>query len=327
MDVRRQREVQDGRCLRTLPPIHGRSPWTLQLLERRQQDQEMEEMLGTETALLPDSDVISKGPAPSAANKGHCIQDFHSNMEVVTLRWEELRVQEAGLKDQLLTSQRLILENGVKCWQADAKTRRAQEIWNHKEHQLHRLQEEKHSLVERKQKIQAQIQQYNKFCDFLESTVETSEEFRASGDVLARFYMLVDTSRYLQRTVQEAQASSDQARAQLCSFMKEKGDEALKLDNQLGQLQSHLDHAQNQRLLWESQWMHIQNTATNKTLLIGTIKTAAQNLFRHIAVLERSVVTEDTMTQLEMVQQHIQDLTDVYEATRRQLVTNAEKRA
>ncbi|XP_073502385.1 coiled-coil domain-containing protein 42-like [Phyllobates terribilis] len=247
-------------------------------------------------------------------------------MEEVTLRWEELRVQEAGLKDQLLRNQSLILENEVKCRQAEVKARGAREICDRKEQELRCLQEEQHSLVKRKQKIQAQIQIYNKFCDFLQCTVEASEEFRASGDVLDRFYMLVDTSRYLQRAVQEAQAFSDQARAQLCSFLKEKEDEELQLDNQLGQLQSDLDEAQNQRLLWESRWMHIQNTATKKTLLIGTIKMAAQNLFHHIAVLDRSVVTEDTVTQLEMVQQHIQDLTDVYEATRHQLVTKPPQR-
>ncbi|KAM4024067.1 coiled-coil domain-containing protein 42-like [Anomaloglossus baeobatrachus] len=300
MDVIRHDELQGGPQLRRrLPPIHGRLPWTLRLLERRQQDRDMQESLRTETA------------------------DFHSNMEEVTLRWEELRVQEAELKDQLLRNQRLILENEVKCRQTEAKARRAREICNQREQQLRVLQESQQSLVKRKQKIQAQIKQYNKFCDFLQCTMEASEEFRSLGDVLGRFYTLVDASHYLQQAVQEAQASIHQTRGQLCTFLKEKCDELLQLDNQLGQLQSNLDEAQNQRLVLESRWMHIQNTATKKTLVIGTIKMAAQNLLHRITVLDRKVATKDPVTQLEMVQQHIQDLTDVYEVTRRQLETKA----
>ncbi|KAM3916046.1 coiled-coil domain-containing protein 42-like [Leptodactylus fuscus] len=258
--------------------------------------------------------------------------EFRTMMDGVALRWEELCTQKAELRDELMTFQHLIAENEMKRLQAVKKAKRAEEICNQKEEQLCRLLEEQQALGKRKQKIQTQIQQYSKFCDYLESSVATSEE--VVGDVLSRFHTLVATSHYLHQVVQKAQESIDQTKGQLSCFLEEKSNEALQMDNQLGQLQTDLEEAQNQRLLWESHWTHIQNTAAKTTLLIGTIKMVTLNLFQCIAIQERNVAVDDTTRQLEMhkavvtinapaqVQQHIQEISDIVEATRRKLIND-----
>ncbi|XP_075705340.1 coiled-coil domain-containing protein 42-like isoform X2 [Rhinoderma darwinii] len=282
------------RFLRRLPPIQEQHiPPTLRLLDRRQQAQDLQRALGVERAV------------------------FQNAMGGLALRWEELRAQEAELRDYLLRFQRVIAENEVKRRQAVRKARSAREIYDQKERQLHVLQEERQSLARRKQKIQAQIQKYSKFCDYLEGSAVASEEFQDSCDVLSRFHTLVATSHYLQQVVQEAQVSIDQTKAQLSGFLGEKSDEAVQLHHQLGQLQANLEEAQNQRLLWESHWAHIQTMAAKKTLLLGTIKMASLNLFQSIDVPGRSGAVDDTVRQLETVQQYIQDLSDIYEATKR----------
>ncbi|XP_075140940.1 coiled-coil domain-containing protein 42-like [Leptodactylus fuscus] len=250
--------------------------------------------------------------------------EFRTMMDGVALRWEELCTQKAELRDELMTFQHLIAENEMKRLQAVKKAKRAEEICNQKEEQLCRLLEEQQALGKRKQKIQTQIQQYSKFCDYLESSVATSEEvqFQVVGDVLSRFHTLVATSHYLHQVVQKAQESIDQTKGQLSCFLEEKSNEALQMDNQLGQLQTDLEEAQNQRLLWESHWTHIQNTAAKTTLLIGTIKMVTLNLFQCIAIQERNVAVDDTTRQLEMVQQHIQEISDIVEATRRKLIND-----
>uniref|UniRef100_A0A4X1VAV8 Coiled-coil domain containing 42 n=1 Tax=Sus scrofa TaxID=9823 RepID=A0A4X1VAV8_PIG len=65
----------------------------------------------------------------------------------------------------------------------------------------------------------------------------------------------------------------------------------------------------------ESRWAHIQNTAAKKTLLLGTIKMATLNLFQIVSkqLKEATFVSlEDTHKQLDMIQQFIQDLSDIW---------------
>lgn len=56
----------------------------------------------------------------------------------------------------------------------------------------------------------------------------------------------------------------------------------------------------------ESRWVHIQNTAAKKTLLLGTIKMATLNLFMSACGKDREhneVSPEDTLQQLSKVGQ------------------------
>ncbi|XP_055113602.1 coiled-coil domain-containing protein 42 isoform X3 [Symphalangus syndactylus] len=65
----------------------------------------------------------------------------------------------------------------------------------------------------------------------------------------------------------------------------------------------------------ESRWAHIQNTAAKKTLLLGTIKMATLNLFQIVSKQLKEVTEvalEDTHKQLDMIQQFIQDLSDIW---------------
>ncbi|XP_044106545.1 coiled-coil domain-containing protein 42 isoform X2 [Neovison vison] len=70
----------------------------------------------------------------------------------------------------------------------------------------------------------------------------------------------------------------------------------------------------------ESRWAHIQNTAAKKTLLLGTIKMATLNLFQIVSKQLKETTTvslEDTHKQLDMIQQFIQDLSDIWAEVRK----------
>ncbi|XP_007606359.1 coiled-coil domain-containing protein 42 isoform X1 [Cricetulus griseus] len=65
----------------------------------------------------------------------------------------------------------------------------------------------------------------------------------------------------------------------------------------------------------ESRWAHIQNTAAKKTLLLGTIKMATLNLFQIVSRQLKETTQEsleDTHKQLDLIQQFIQDLSDIW---------------
>ncbi|XP_056409154.1 uncharacterized protein LOC130323722 [Hyla sarda] len=270
-------------------------PQTLRLLEKRGEAKDVQRALGMERVKF------------QATKKGH------------SLRWEKLNAQEAELRNYIFRFQHVIAETEVRRLQAGKKAKREEEICNQKTGEVRLLQEKERSLLKRKEKIQTQVQQHRKFSEYMESIVEASEEFQVASDVLNRFHTLVATSHYLQQLVQEAQASTEQIKGQLSTIMEDKSDQVLQLTHQLGQLRAALEEAQNRRLLWETRWTHIQNLATKKTLLIGTIKMAALNLYQSIAPPDRRTAIDDTMRQMDMVQQYLQDLSDINEATQRQL--------
>ncbi|KAM6163725.1 coiled-coil domain-containing protein 42-like [Rhynchocyon petersi] len=138
--------------------------------------------------------------------------------------------------------------------------------------------------------------------------------FEEIQEVIARYKTLVSMNHDLMQSVQDGQEKIEHAKARLAHYMKEKGDEILQLNNQLAQLQMRYDRAHSNVIVWESRWAHIQNTAAKKTLLLGTIKMATLNLFQMVSKQLKdspSVSLEDTHKQLDVIQQYIQDLSDI----------------
>uniref|UniRef100_G3U5E3 Cilia and flagella associated protein 73 n=1 Tax=Loxodonta africana TaxID=9785 RepID=G3U5E3_LOXAF len=74
-----------------------------------------------------------------------------------------------------------------------------------------------------------------------------------------------------------------------------------------------------ERLPEESKWIQIQNTAAEKTLLLGRTRMAALNLFQVVCQHQRqppNLDLEDTEGQLEQVKQFIQDLSGMLASLR-----------
>uniref|UniRef100_A0A2K5II70 DUF4200 domain-containing protein n=1 Tax=Colobus angolensis palliatus TaxID=336983 RepID=A0A2K5II70_COLAP len=77
------------------------------------------------------------------------------------------------------------------------------------------------------------------------------------------------------------------------------------------QLQERLEAARERTLHWESKWIQIQNTAAEKTLLLGRCRMAVLNLFQLVCQHQGQPPTldiEDTEGQLEQVKLFMQDL-------------------
>ncbi|XP_063791557.1 coiled-coil domain-containing protein 42 [Pseudophryne corroboree] len=246
--------------------------------------------------------------------------DFEIAMDGLALQWEELKTQKEELENYYQKFQPVIWENEQKRLGAVNRMMKQRDIYTWKERELKLLQEEYEELVKQRLKVQARIQRYRKFYQYLERVVEASAEFQEVSDVVSRFHTLVATSSYLQQGTQEAQAAIQEAKGQISRHLEDRNNLVLQLNNQLGQLQTSLEDAKNQSLLWESRWAHIQNTATKKTLLLGTMKIATLNIFQSMCRKDtesRSVGEGDTLKQLEMIQQYVQDLCDVCEEASR----------
>ncbi|XP_036138080.1 coiled-coil domain-containing protein 42-like [Molossus molossus] len=147
------------------------------------------------------------------------------------------------------------------------------------------------------------------------SSLHPPLQFEEIHELMARYKTLVSMHSDLMQSAQEGQEKIERAKARLARYMEEKDDEVLQHNNELARLQMRFDRARSDVIIWESRWAHIQNTAAKKTLLLGTIKMATLNLFQIVSkqLKETTEVSlEDTHKQLDMIQQFIQDLTDIW---------------
>ncbi|XP_003929279.1 coiled-coil domain-containing protein 42 [Saimiri boliviensis] len=239
---------------------------------------------------------------------------FQLRMESLNLRWEELGVKEAQLKAHIQKFEQFIQENDQKRIRAMKKVNKERELRCQHLRELTRGKQEMVALRLEHQRLSAKLQDYSIFNKYLEKVVENSE-FEEIHEVIARYKTLVSMHHDLMQSAQEGQEKIERAKARLAHYMEEKDDEILQQNNELARLQMRFDRARSNVIIWESRWAHIQNTAAKKTLLLGTIKMATLNLFQIVSKQLKEateVALEDTHKQLDMIQQFIQDLSDIW---------------
>lgn len=210
-------------------------------------------------------------------------------------------------------------ENDQKRIRALKKANKERELKRQRLRELAKAKQEMAALKLEHQRLSVKLQDYAIFNKYLEKVVENSE-FEEIHEVIARYKTLVSMHHDLMQSAQEGQEKIERAKARLARYMEEKDDEILQHNNELARLQMRFDRARSDVIFWESRWAHIQNTAAKKTLLLGTIKMATLNLFQIVSkqLKETTQVSlEDTHKQLDMIQQFIQDLSDIWTEVKR----------
>ncbi|XP_072456486.1 cilia- and flagella-associated protein 73 isoform X2 [Notamacropus eugenii] len=230
-------------------------------------------------------------------------KEFQVKMSALKQRREALEQKEAALKESMDTEAK-----------QSRSLRRAEEgrqTAAQKEAEAMALKAELTRLIQRKEQLEHRLNKYRPFAQYLEQVVAQSEEFQEIPELMTRFNGLSETQVILSEREQTLHKAVEDARAELFKLVEEKNDEILKQNNRLADLQLRLEEVRTQALQWESRWVHIQNTAAQKTLLLGQIKMVALNLFQMVCKQKKEVpalAVEDTEGQLEQVQQYFQDL-------------------
>ncbi|XP_051828804.1 cilia- and flagella-associated protein 73 isoform X4 [Antechinus flavipes] len=183
------------------------------------------------------------------------------------------------------------------------------------------LLEKKREMVEMEEALQAKKEEFQVKMSALKQRREALDQkedalkesmvrfdkflkFEEIPELMARFSGLSETRAILTEHEQALHKAVEDARAELLKLVEEKNDEILHQNNHVADLQVRLEEVRTQALQWESKWVHIQNTAAQKTLLLGQIKMAALNLFQIVCKQKKEVpalAVEDTEEQLEQV--------------------------
>ncbi|KFQ91054.1 Coiled-coil domain-containing protein 42A, partial [Nipponia nippon] len=204
---------------------------------------------------------------------------FRERMKVITCQWRDLQAKEAQLKTYMEKSGKILKENDKMRIQALKKASKERERKMQKESELLIAKRELEALKIKHQKFCNKVQKYSIFNKYLEDVVKISQ-FEEIQEVIWRYKTLVRMHKDLLQSQQGHKEMSEQAKVLLDQYMAEKEAEILQYKNELVQLQQRFDKAQSDILPWEARWANIQNTNTEKTLKLGTIKMAILNLFQ-----------------------------------------------
>lgn len=141
--------------------------------------------------------------------------------------------------------------------------------------------------------------------------MELLPEFQEVPELVARFDGLADMQAALRLTERQRLAELEEARARLQRLRDSWQDELLLQGQRRAHLLERLESARERTLHWESKWIQIQNTAAEKTLLLGRTRMAVLNMYQLVCQHQRRPPTldiEDTEGQLEQVKLSILDL-------------------
>nr|XP_029537613.1 coiled-coil domain-containing protein 42-like [Oncorhynchus nerka] len=135
------------------------------------------------------------------------------------------------------------------------------------------------------------------------SNFNTFLQFQEAWQVMSRVDSLVQTREELLTSIKQNQECCETARTQLTQYLEQNDDRLLHYNNRLAKLQRILDRVRSETMLWESRWAHIQNLATTKAMLLGTIKLATANLYQTTSKKAQDgwgeVALKDTLKQLD----------------------------
>ncbi|XP_027718418.1 cilia- and flagella-associated protein 73 isoform X5 [Vombatus ursinus] len=273
--------VLEEKLLAEKPPAHedGYINHAAQLLEKKQEMVEVEEAL--------------------RAKK----EEFQVKMSALKQRRKALEQKEDALKESMVRFDKFLKDTEAKQSRALRRAEEGRQTAAQKEAEAMALRKELEGLIKRKEQLERKLHKYRPFARYLEQVVSQSEEFQEIPELMARFSGLSEAQTILAERQQALHKAVEEARAELLKLVEEKNDEILHQNNRVADLQLRLEE--------ESRWVHIQNTAAQKTLLLGQIKMAALNLFQLVCKQKKEVpalAVEDTEGQLEQVQWHFQDL-------------------
>lgn len=131
---------------------------------------------------------------------------------------------------------------------------------------------------------------------YLESVLESSEEFQEIPELLSRYETLKSTNEDLIKRQEEVEKATQEVKDQLQSYVHEKADEIVVYNNRIAQLKREIEAYDIEASTRESNKDSAMTAAAQKTLEFGQVILATQNLFQRQAIHARVLFDRDGVT-------------------------------
>ncbi|XP_057601795.1 cilia- and flagella-associated protein 73 [Hippopotamus amphibius kiboko] len=239
---------------------------------------------------------------------------FQTTKASLKQRWEQLEQKEQDLKGSFIRFEKFLQDAEARRSRALRRAAEERHLAGRQEAEALRLRAQLEELRRERARLQRRLQRLEPCARLLGQVLEQMPEFQEVPELVARFDGLADTLAALRLTERQRLAELEEARARLRRLRDTWQDELLRQSQRRAQLLEQLEAARERTLHWESKWIQIQNTAAEKTLLLGRTRMAALNLFQLVCQQQRrppALDIEDTEGQLEQVKLFILDLSAV----------------
>nr|XP_051682549.1 cilia- and flagella-associated protein 73 [Oryctolagus cuniculus] len=239
-------------------------------------------------------------------------EEFQTRMAALEQRREQLEQREQALKASLVRSDQFLQEAEARRRRALQRAAQERLQAGRREAEALRLRAQLEELRGERERLQRRLQRLEPCAHLLGKVLEHLPEFQEVPELVARWDGLADSQAALRLAERERLAELEAARARLQRLRDAWQDELLRLGQRRAQLREQLEAARERTLQWESKWVRIQNTAAEKTLLLGRARMAALDLFQRVCQHQRrppALDIEDTEGQLEQVKLFILGLT------------------
>ncbi|KAL7837249.1 hypothetical protein SRHO_G00269600 [Serrasalmus rhombeus] len=248
-------------------------------------------------------------------------KDIHKELDLTLnsqrVRKETLEQKEIKIKERLQNFDQYLKEMKVKQCQAWKKAKQEKELTLQKAEKLQTLKEELQELIIKRDRLTKLVEKYQIYPNYLASVIKSCKQFQEPWQLISRVDTRMQMKEELLGSSQQGQAAAENIRARLTQYMEQNDDKILYYNNTLATLQSELDTARAESSLWESTWVHIQNTAAKKTLLLGTIKMATLNIYQTMCKKAKdekeAIAADDTLKQLDKIETFFLNLNSVWE--------------
>ncbi|XP_016012986.2 cilia- and flagella-associated protein 73 isoform X2 [Rousettus aegyptiacus] len=236
---------------------------------------------------------------------------FQTTMAALKLRREQLEQKEREIKGSFVRFDKFLQDSEARRSCALRRAAEERHRTGSRQAEVLRLRAHLDQLQRERARLQRRLQRLEPCARLLGQVLEQLPEFQDVSELVARFDALANTQAAMRLTERQQLGQLEEERARLQRLRDTWRDELLRLRQQRAQLLQRLEAARERTLQWESKWVQIQNTAAEKTLLLGRSRMSALNLFQLVCQHQRqppALDVEDTEGQLEQVKLFMLDL-------------------
>ena len=214
-------------------------------------------------------------------------EEFNRKEEMFKRREERLKKKDLELQESLIRFSKFLQDNDAKRTRAEKKAADEIKTRHVKEAEVTRLNETLSELRRRKVTEGPIVRKMLRTQQYLETVLETADEYHEINDLLLRFETLKATNADLRAHAAATEDSQENTRVQLQAYVKARTDEQLQQNNTVSGTKKALEERERETGIKQTGFDASDQAASKKTLQVGQVRAATENLFLRSKVRAR----------------------------------------